>query len=271
MKFIIWCWDYSKFIVGVRVMHKLCDILNSLGTEAYVTAKKTNPDWNTPVYDGNGFDKEQTVVIYPECISDNLLDAKHVVRWILYNQVAEYNPLDHVFKLFKGYYTHGDKCDGMLQILDFHLEKWYDQNLERPYNMVLYRKGAWKQPYIDLSIANALIYDEIEKEENEDLIANCMNKSINFISYDDCSFAANQAAMCGCNTIIVPHPNIDADTWRSKREGYLKYGVAYGFDEKEIKYAQETRHLIKPYLQSFNDQSIGHGQNFIEYWKNIIK
>jgi len=270
MKFIVWCWDYSRFIGGVRVMHKLCHVLNSLGADAYVTAKKTNPDWNTPVYDGNGFDKEQTVVIYPECIPDNLLDAKHVVRWILYHQVAEYDPSDHVFKLFEHYHTHGNKCDGMLQIFDYPMEKWHDQNLERTFNMVLYRKGAWKQPFVNLNLPNKFIYDEIEKEQDENIIATCMNKSINFVSFDDCSYAANQAAMCGCNSIVIPDPRLDAENWRIQRP-FLKYGVAYGFDEKEVKYAQETRHLVKPYLQGFNDRSTEHGQNFIEYWKNIIK
>ena len=98
-----------------------------------------------------------------------------------------------------------------------------------------------------------------------------MNKSQNFICFDDASFCANQAAMCGCNTIIIPDPRLDAETWRSEREGYLKYGVAYGFDENEIEYAKQTRHLIKPYLQEFNDKSIDQCRNFIDYWNNIIK
>ena len=98
MKFIIWCWDYNKFIGGVRVMHKLCDVLNSLGAEAYVTAKKTNPHWNTPVYDGNGFDKEQTVVIYPEVISGNPLNSKNVIRWILLSVGIE-TPINHYINL----------------------------------------------------------------------------------------------------------------------------------------------------------------------------
>lgn len=271
MRFIIWCWDYNRFIGGVRVMHKLCHVLNSLGENACITAKETNPEWNTPIYDRNGFDKEQTVVIYPECIPDNLLDAKHVVRWILYHQVAEYNPTDHVFKIFKSYFTHGNRCDGMLQILDYETDAWYDRNLEREYNMVAYRKGEWKKSFVDLTLPKKFIYDEIEKEQDQNIMAYCMNRSQNFICYDDASYAANQAAMCGCNTIIIPDPRLDADTWRSQREGYLKYGVAYGFDEKEIKYAQETRHLLKPYLQGYNERSVQQAKDFVEYWKNIIK
>ena len=278
MKFIVWCWDYSKFIGGVRVMHKLCHLLNSLGGDAYVTAKVTNPDWNTPVYDGNGFDKEQTVVIYPECISDNLLDAKHVVRWILFHQTAHYTETDYVFKLCEKYYTHGDKCDGMLEISDFSLDKWKDFNIPREFNMLLYRKGAWKQPFVnpnlkkpfdDLNFDNIIIYDEIEKEQDEYFIADCFNKCQTFISYDECSFISCQAALCGCDSIVIPHPDLSADEWRKIYNGFL-YGVAYGFEQKELDYARETRHLVRSHLQGINDKSVQSCQNFLDFWTNII-
>ena len=104
MKFVIWTWDYNKHVGGVRVLHKLCDTLNSLGQEAYVTCEITNPEFDTPKIDVGDIDFENTVVIYPECIYDNPLGAKHVVRWLLWNAVEKYSSeTDYIFKIYRNY------------------------------------------------------------------------------------------------------------------------------------------------------------------------
>lgn len=271
MKFIIWCWDYHKFVGGVRIQHKLCHLLNELGHEAYITAKNTNPLWNTPTYDGSGFDKENTVVIYPECISENLLDAKHVVRWLLFHQIADYNPNDYIFKLFDHYVSKDNICHGILKVLDYDLKPWYDRNLERPYNMVCLRKGIWKKSYpIDSSLRFHFIQDEIEKEyKDENLVAYCMNRSKYYVCYDESSFIPIQAALCGCIPIVIPAPYYTADQWRENFPAW-KYGIAYGFSKDEINHAISTNHLIRDHVESFND-NYDSVKEFVKFWENKLQ
>lgn len=270
MKFIIWCWDYHKFIGGCRIQHKLCHLLNEMGQEAYVTASKTNPQWNTPRYDGSGFDKENTVVIYPECISENKLDAKHVVRWILYHQVADYDSSDYVFKLHEHYHTKNNKCDGFLEIFDYDLSNWKNLKKPRTNDMIAFRKGKWKKDFVKLDYDNWLIYDIYEKHEDEDLLCEVMNSCNNFMCFDDSSFIPIQAVMCGCQTMVVPNPNLNAKQFRTLFPA-MKYGIAYGDSPYEINRAKLTAHLVKDHIEKINDSSKESTEKFVEYWKNKLQ
>ncbi len=270
MKFIIWCWDYNKFIGGCRIMHKLCHLLNQTGQEAYVTAKITNPEWNTPVYDESGFDKENTIVIYPECIPDNLLDAKYVVRWLLYHQVAEYASSDYVFKLHAHYHSKEDKCDGLLEVFDYDVKSWKDLNLNRNNQMIAYRKGKWKKNFVNLNYDEWLVYDEYEKHEDEEILCQAMNSCKKFICFDDSSFISIQAVLCGCETMVVPMPDVNAEQYRTLFP-IFKYGIAYGNSENEIERAKFTKHLLRRHVQKYNDGSLASVNKFVEYWKNILK
>ena len=103
-------------------------------------------------------------------LSDNKLDAKHVVRWILYHQVADYAPSDYVFKLHSHYHSKDDKCDGYLEVFDYDIRNWKNLNLERKHNMIAYRKGAWKKNYMELNFDDFIVYDDYEKHEDENLL-----------------------------------------------------------------------------------------------------
>lgn len=258
-------------------MHKLCHLLNEAGEEAYVTAKNTNPEWNTPVYDESGFDKENTVVIYPECFSDNKLDAKYVVRWILYHYDSEYAPSDYVFKLYEHYHSINvkcdglkDKCDGLLEVYDFDMRSWKDLNLKRNYNMIAYRKAAWKKDYMVLNFEDFLVYDYYEKHEDEDILCEVMNWCKTFICCDESSFIPIQAVLCGCDTIVVPMPDLSAEQYRTLFP-LMKYGIAYGNSDNEIERAKSTRHLVKRHIEKINDSSKDSVKKFIEYWNDKIK
>ena len=270
MKFIIWSWGYHKFIGGTRVMHKLCHLLNELGQEAYITTEETNPEWNTPYHDGIDYDRENTVVIYPECFPDNKLDAKHVVRWILYHQVADYAPTDLVFKLHTHYFSKNDKCDGFLEVFDYDIRNWKNLNLERNNNMIAYRKGAWKKNYMQLDFDNFIVYDDYEKHEDEKMLCEVMNSCQTFICCDDSSFLPVQAVLCGCDAIVVPNPDINAEDYR-KVFPLTKYGIAYGNSPNEIERAKYTKHLVKRHIEKINDSSKDSVKKFIEFWQNELE
>ena len=271
MKFIIWTWGWSKHIGGVRVLHNLCHYLNDIGQEAYITTKKKNPNLNTPYHDpDSSYDKDKTVVIYPECIDKNLLDAKYVVRWMLYHQdvSANYGKDDYIFKYFKSYSTNENKCDGILTIHDFNLEFWENEYKERPFNIVALRKGRGKyNPIYHEGLRNIFLYDDLEKEEDETIIKNFMNKSENFICFDSCSFIAAQAALCGCTTIVIPDEGFSKEQW-IENHNFLKYGIAYGFED--IQHAIDTQHLVKPHLKQLEENALDTVHKFVKFWEEKI-
>ena len=118
-KFVIYTYDYSPGVGGIKVMHKLCDMLNANGVEAYLMPIHirddfyTCSDYNTPLITQEVFDDlDNAVVIYPEGIIGNPLNAKNVVRWILGpfdEQAAKtYSKSDLVYWYMDYYYN--DYC-----------------------------------------------------------------------------------------------------------------------------------------------------------------
>jgi hypothetical protein len=61
-KFVIYTYDYSPGVGGIKVMHKLCDMLNANGSEAYLMPIHirddfyTCSDYNTPLITQEVFD-----------------------------------------------------------------------------------------------------------------------------------------------------------------------------------------------------------------------
>jgi len=93
--------DYRESSAGVRVMHRLCHMLNTQGLEAYVVgAEVVNPQWVTPCLDiktsiRHRRENRVPIAIYPEIITGNPLNAAVCVRYMLNKEgVIEGNPLD---------------------------------------------------------------------------------------------------------------------------------------------------------------------------------
>jgi hypothetical protein len=273
MKFIIWTWKWQKHVGGVRVMHKLCDYLNRIGEDACIVSENiTNPNYITPHYnEEEGFDSENTVVIYPECITDNPLNAKHVVRWLLFHQTISYpNKNDYIFKYYPYYGSEFNKCDGLLRINDFALDFWTNENKDiRNYNTVLVRKGAHKvSSNWHSKLKNIFVYDDIEKEYNdENILKWAMNQSNIFLSYDASSFCSVRAALCGCVSIVVPDYNLSKEDWLNAYS-INKYGVSYGGEDTER--AIETLPLVKPHLESIQNDSLKTVHDFVSFWKEKL-
>lgn len=73
--YVIYAPPYSPLSAGIKALHMLCDALNAADETADIRLMTMgNPK---PVLD-------DVVVIYPEIVVGNPLNARHVVRWLLY-------------------------------------------------------------------------------------------------------------------------------------------------------------------------------------------
>lgn len=301
-KFIIVAPSYNPNSGGVVVLHKLCHILNNLGYEAYLYPYITNhvisydgvqkycraifarklkkfllsKDLVTPVISKTTtlHKLDDCVVIYPEIVAGNPLNAKNVVRWFLHHPGyhtgrIEYGVGELYFKYgayFSGLYLHGSKMsEKILNITHYPLHLYNSDNLNNNRSGTAYciRKGAGRKVIHDLN--NSILIDGKSHEE----ISRIFKSVKTFISYDLYTAYSWFAALCGCDSIVVPEDNISIDNWQPNE--YDRAGIAYGFDK-----IIEARLSIEVLKQRFINEELTSINNVIDavnemnaFFKNI--
>lgn len=275
-KFLIFSSGYNEFSGGVIVLHKLCHLLNSLGYESYlyplfqnyetnknnffeVSVKlwghyvinklkryRINSAFNTPIFKAKmPYSWDEWVVVYPERVFGNPLGAKNIVRWFLHQPGFHSNKIYYGkgelyfdFSNFgKKFFFPGSKLSkNKLYVSHFPLEIYNlkqalvsNQRSGTAYSL---RKGKHKKIIHDLN--NSILIDGKSHEE----IADIFKKVGTFISYDAYTAYSVFAVLCGAKSIVVPDEGVSIDEWYPNIKD--RAGIAYGFDDAELKRANET-------------------------------
>ena len=225
-----------------------------------------NPIFND--YYNNDFPiDDNMVVIYCEGIKGNPLNAKYVVRWML-SELGQNVPYDSLYTWNKNelvYYFNSEKklADNpekigniykLLSIL--HLPPEAIQTNFETRDGVCYtiRKGflIHKNGIKCIHPENALelIYNDISRHE----YIQVFNKFKYFVCYDSLSFYIIISALCGCISIVYPVDGLTKKEWiqTTAVAEYCSvkgldnlYGISYGIADEDIKYAEDTLHLVK--------------------------
>ena len=269
MKFIIYTPLYNENTGGIVVLHKLCQLLNSIGETALVwydcnplsvnslkTFKRKIRYFANIWFNKNKFetpynlklatkdDLRDSVVIYPEVIAGNPLNAKNVVRWLLYKPgkhtgVTDYGLNDLFFYFLKEFDdpSWNRNPDNKLYVVDYLSHIYKKRNNEKRSGVCyMVRKGNDRK--LNYHPKDALKLDDLSHYE----ISQAFNKYKYFISYDLYTMYTCFAAICGCIPVVVPKQGVSREEWLHSEES--RYGLAYGFDD--ISWAVLTRsNLLK--------------------------
>ena len=294
--FIIYAPSYNENIGGSIALHKLCDLINRSGHKAFLhplngqhAQKKIfrkilslaayiatyaklrkfrlNPQLITPVT--WSFDKNESIVIYPEVIKNNPLKAINIVRWLLYKIKID-DPLmrngNDIFFYYQEAYCpeNNGKINiaGKLQVLHTLTDIYFNKkNNHRHGICYAKRKGANKKIIHDEK--NSVLIDNLSHKD----IAEVFNSCETFISYDSYTLFSQYAAICGCTSIVVADANVTREEWQPIKE--ISYGVAYGFED--IEWAKYTRSLTKNYLLEQEEKSNRSIVDFIKICQEHFK
>jgi hypothetical protein len=275
-KFIIYTYDYSPGIGGVKVMHKLCDLINKIGHEAYLMPIISKDefyvcsDYNTPLVTQEILNNiDDYIIIYPEGIRYNPLNAKNVVRWILGPSKQEdaetYSKSDLIYWFMDYYCTDylGQK-ENQLFITEFHNDIFVNYKWDRKGSCYTIRKA---KPTHLIHPSNSIF---IPFEAAGDLvgIVKLFNLTEKFYCYDNYTFLSTQAAMCGCISIVVPDENKTKEEWL-KGSRLNQYGIAYG--EDDIPRALETLPLLFKEIKKINLEMDKQIFTFIRHCQKYFK
>ena len=197
------------------------------------------------------------VVVYPEIVFGNPLNAQRVVRWFLHNPGFHTGRLNYgknelYFKCrpaIEDFYSSGSVVSkNILKVFHCPFEDYNlnDVSLDRKGTAYCLKKGKHKPVQHDLN--GSVLIDGKSNSE----IASIFKRVKTFISYDTYTAYSRFAVLCGCESIVIPDQGVSKEQWHPNPAD--RYGLAYGFSDVEA--ASETAHLVKEYLLAKESKSI---------------
>lgn len=306
--YIIMSVPYTENCGGIIVLHKLCDLLNEIGERAYMFPAtkafhgnnivstlikrivylrlmrkemqeyKINREWNAPLFP---FLKalfslftNKYIVVYPEFFSNNPLQAKNIVRYLLHNPgnfsagKYEYGENELYFR-YSGSFAKdfvpkkGGKISSKL-ITVSSTPSCYNRigvdDSKRSGVAYCIRKGAGKKLIHDRK--NEILIDGKSHEEIAEIF-----KSVEcFVSYDSVTAYTRFACLCGCRSYVVLGENEKPEDFRPlpEQRKYIRFDLndmsvdvdeAYQFYERqrqeEIRRSIENVRLFVEECESF--------------------
>jgi hypothetical protein len=251
--YIIYATPYSETSSGVKATHLLCHALNRSGHEAYVMTGPTDPWlWTPTIYllrrEIFRIAGRLPIVVYPDTVTDNPLEASVVVRWLLNkpgafvdNWRGFFPPSDMVF-----HYDEDFLIDGLTGT-PLHLptcDPRIYNNVDNPFDnrreghllyLVRYRQTG--EPVADF-LANATVISSDNPRTPKEL-AELYRRSEFLFSYERTA-ATLEAALCGCPVVFLESPLLSAIP---AQKSFGTDGFAWGFTPEETERAKRTVHV----------------------------
>lgn len=290
--FIIFTWAYSEDSGGVIALHNLCHLLRKCDYDAYIwpasepapasdprpfLSKLLNkrhpldvgfnrsPQFDTPLAAPS--DLKDAIVIYPEVVAGNPLNASKVVRWFLNKPGrltgnVHYSDNEYCFFYQEAFNdeTINPNKDNKLYITAVFDEVFKTKTPlhERSGTCYILRKGRDRAP-VPAELYGPII-DHLPHEE----VASIFNKHEYCVSYDLYTMYSAYAVMCGCKSIVIPQDGLPKEVWQPTTE--LSYGIAYGMDD--LAWAEATKDKLIDYYKS---TQINNASTVKEFAEKCIK
>ena len=285
MQYIVCAPSYDENNGGAIFLHQLVHVLNALGEKAFVWSMPeiyplskrqrlrrlfqpprfaTSPELNTPVHLGDTA-PDDAIVIYPELLKGNPLKAKNIVRWLLYKpgvlhpyEFTEDEMFFHCGELF----DVPELTGGAPELVMWRRNRNYrnENRPDRKGTCYIVRKGFEKTRLPETEAPDAIQIDGMSHAEINEIFNRCET----FISYDEATMYSQFAAICGCDSIIVPGIFDTHDAWLASHP-LAPYGVAYGFEA--LPHARAPRDKVKAFLDQQENDSKDSVRNFITLTK----
>jgi hypothetical protein len=211
--------------------------------------------------------RETDVVVYPEITAGNPLGLSRVVRWFLHKPGYHTGVVDYgKHELYFFFDSHSNDAsinpnlDNKLSIVSLNT-LYVNKGLNRCGSCYLMRKGQDRK--IVHNLEGSIKIDGLSHKEISDIF----NRTKTFYSYDEMTMYSQYAALCGCNSVVIPESYDSREEW-VKQHPIGKYGVAYGFDD--IDHAVQTQHKVKEFFEEQEQLSLCEIIRFVEKIKTFF-
>lgn len=247
---------------GILVLHTLGRKIQEKGYRVFMFSNKTYEDLNTISVTEFDKIKHRCIVIYPEIVIGNPLNAPNVVRLILNKvgniggDISTWSENDSVYLFWDWFNINKSmKIDGYLRVWNFKMDFFKDFGGDRLIDTHIIRKADRRQT-VKNRVFNSHSNDSIRIDgniaDNHSLLRETLNKTKLFISYDLATYNSLIATLCGAISVVIPDGIHNKEEW-VKGQPTFKYGVAYGLDD--IEWAKKTQHKVREHLLTFEVES----------------
>lgn len=271
-KFLISTHGFDMGIGGLKVLHKLCHLLNEAGQDAYLIP--VNFDQPFGIYDRYNVkmvtqevldNLNDTIVIYPESWYGNYLNAPNVVRWMIglpsESHINTWSDSDLWFWYVPFYITEkfNKNKDNFLYIGEQHRDVFYDMGLDRSGSCWSLRKA---QDYItpnDYVHPKDSVFIPYHAAGNLIELSKLFNSKEIFYSYDNYTYISIQSLMCNTDTVVIPHKKTKQEFFNGARlHKYLAYGI------NDLKRAKSLRSEFFDELDKIEEETLQQLNIFID-------
>jgi len=252
LKFLLYSYKYDWRVGGIVVLNKLADVLADIGFETYIIGEDNEINGKavrvSKVQAIEIVKDESVIVIYPEVIRGNPLNAAKVARWILYfpgihGGDETYDTSEFIFS-YNSKFVSGTQYEKVpvVRIIETMVDHFNDLGMSRSKDAILIKKGAheigqrmslYLQPVMP-SLKNIMNADSLI--ENTDNVSD-FNKRLNefryFISYDNYSYHSVLAALAGCISVVIPQIGKSKEDFFSEYSE-RRFGISYGFENAKV-------------------------------------
>lgn len=241
-KFLISTYGFDMGIGGLKVLHKLCHLLNETGYDAYLIPRHFDSPF--AIYEGYNVkmvtqevldNLQDVIVVYPESWYGNYLNAPNVVRWMIgYPSDAHIQTWDdhdlwfwYIPLYITDKYKHKNP-DNLLYVGEQHRDIFYDYNQPRTGSCWTLRKSQgivspsdYVHPINSVFIPYQFAGDLVN-------LAKLFNSTEMFYCYDNYTYLPIQSLMCNTDAVVVPVKT----TYENFLNGFeLNKYVAYGVND----------------------------------------
>jgi len=269
-KFIISTHGFDMGIGGLKVLHKLCHLLNVRGYDAYLIPLNFNVPFG--VYDGYQTkmvtqevldNLDDAIVIYPESWYGNYLNASNVVRWMIgfpYKQHVDTWDNKDLWFWYLPYFNTGEfqkNVDNVLYVGESHREIFYDMGEQRSGNCWTVRKSTVTPENYVHPEGTFIPYHAAGDLVN---LSKLFNSKERFYCYDNYTYLTIQSLLCNTDTIVIPDPSSNKEKFLDGFE--LNRYIAYG--ESDLPRAKSLRNEFFDNVDSIEDNTLKQLDTFVE-------
>jgi len=265
---------------GVVVLHNLAKLINDSNDEnvyAKLFVYNGLTYYNTFCSEFATLDEinDNCIVVYPEGIKGNPLNAKNVVRWILlglgkempHNQFIQWGKKDLVyyynyetkFELVENLEKNGTVFKTLNTIyINPHIKR-LNFNIRDRVCHTFRKANDLKIHYQPFHPKNSF---EITREHNQMDCVKIFNSCKIFICYDPFTFLVVISVLCGCVALVNKVDSLTKEEWLKTSSAYefIKkrgvnnlFGIAYGIED--LPFAVSTLHLARQQWENIMNYS----------------